>query len=78
MPLRTIFLSAHLRVSHQPMPESVPRGIIRDDNTYIFNNATYKPLTREMEEELMLVAEHLGRAMQGALARKFETGPNCE
>lgn len=73
-PLRTVFLSAHLRVSQQPVPARVPRGIIGQDNAFIFNRADYEPVSPEMECELRHVAEHLGRAMQSAIARKFETG----
>jgi hypothetical protein len=72
-PLRTTFLSAHLRASRQPMPERPPRGIIGEDDTFIFNNADYKPVSVEIEAELKLVAEHLGQAMQRAITRKFET-----
>ena len=74
-PLRTQFLSAHLRISQQSVPQQVPRGIIQKDDTYIFNDALYARTSPEMEEELRVVADHLGGAMQRAIGRKFETGP---
>lgn len=72
-PLSTTFLSAHGRVSRQPVPERVPRGIIRKDQAFIFNDADYELLTPEIEADLREVAAHLGEATQRAIARKFRT-----
>jgi hypothetical protein len=71
-PLRTMFLSAHLRISGQPIPERIPHGLIQQDNAFIFNDASYRQISGEMEDELRIVADHLGQAMQRAIARKFE------
>jgi hypothetical protein len=72
-PLRTMYLSAHLRTSRERVPERVPRGIIRRDNAFVFNDADYELLSPAKEEEIRFVAGHLGTAVQRALARKFET-----
>jgi hypothetical protein len=74
-PQRTMYLSAHARISRKPIPKAAPRGIIRQDDAYVFNNADYARLSPEIEEELHSVAADLGGAMQRALVRKFETGP---
>ncbi|HXH92322.1 MAG TPA: hypothetical protein VNN25_12140 [Thermoanaerobaculia bacterium] len=74
-PQRTTYLSAHARISHKPIPKVAPRGIIRQDDAYVFNNADYALLSPEIEEEIRSVAADLGGAMQRALVRKFETGP---
>jgi len=73
-PLRTTFLSCHFRVSRGPIPLQVPPGIIRRDNAFVFNDADYRLLPPELEEEVRRVAEDLGGAMQRAIARTFETG----
>jgi len=74
-PLRTMFLSSHIRQARKPVPDRVPRGILSQDDAYIFNNADYVLLTPEMEADIRSVAIDLGAAMQRAIARKFETGP---
>ncbi|HVE70942.1 MAG TPA: hypothetical protein VNI54_06200 [Thermoanaerobaculia bacterium] len=74
-PQRTLYLAAHARISQKPVPKVAPRGIIRQDGAYIFNDAEYARLSPEMEEEIRSVAADLGGAMQRALERKFETGP---
>lgn len=74
-PLGVEFLSAHHRVSRRRVPERAPRGIIRQDDALVFNMADYRLVSGEVEEELRLVAAHLGQAMQRAVARKFRTAP---
>ncbi len=73
-PMRSTFLSAHLRISERPVPERAPRGIIGDDDAFVWNDATYRSTPPAMEEELQVVADHLGKAMQRAIVRTFETG----
>lgn len=75
-PLRTMYLSAHMRTSRQPVPERAPRGVIRQDDAYVFNDADYARLPPAIEDELRAFASDLGGAMQRAIARKFETGPD--
>ena len=72
-PLATMYLSAHRRTSRGPVPERAPRGIIRRDNAFVFNDADYQLLSSAEEEEIRFVAGHLGTAMQRAIVRKFET-----
>src|SRR5262249_35814828 len=36
-PLATLYLSAHLRTSRRPVPERAPRGVIAQDDAYVFN-----------------------------------------
>lgn len=74
-PLRTMYLSSHVRRARKPVPDRAPRGILSQDDAYIFNNADYSLLTPEMEDDIRSVANDLGGAMQRAIARKFETGP---
>jgi hypothetical protein len=74
-PLRTMYLSAHMRTSRKPVPERAVRGIIGPDDAYVFNDADYSMLSPEIERDIRSVAEDLGRAMQQAVVRKFETGP---
>lgn len=74
-PLRTMFLSAHMRTSRKPVPERAPHGIIGVDDAFVFNNADYSMLSPEVEQDMRSVAEDLGRAMQNAVVRKFETVP---
>jgi hypothetical protein len=74
-PLRTMFLSAHMRISRKPVPDRAPHGIIGTDDAYVFNNADYAFLSPDIERDMHSVAADLGRAMQQALVRKFETGP---
>jgi hypothetical protein len=74
-PLRTMYLSAHMRTARKPVPDSVPHGIIRDDDAYVFNNADYSLLPPEIERDMRSVAHDLGNAMQQAIVRKFETSP---
>jgi hypothetical protein len=74
-PLCTMYLSAHLRTSRGRVPDRVPRGIIRRDNAFVFNDADYQLLSPAEEEEIRFVAGHLGTAMQRAIVRKFETTP---
>jgi hypothetical protein len=74
-PLRTMYLSAHMRTSRKAVPERAVRGIIGPDDAYVFNDADYSMLSPEIERDLRSVAEDLGRAMQQAVVRKFETGP---
>jgi hypothetical protein len=71
-PQETLYLSSHVRTSRRPVPERVQRGIIREDDAIVFNNADYRHITPEMEPELRSVAAHLGQSMQRAIARKFE------
>ena len=68
-----MYLSAHRRTSRGPVPERAPRGIIRRDNAFVFNDADYQLLSSAEEEEIRFVAGHLGTAMQRAIVRKFET-----
>jgi energy-coupling factor transporter ATP-binding protein EcfA2 len=72
-PLATMYLSAHLRTSRGRVPDRAPRGIIRRDNAFVFNDADYQLLSPAVEEEIRFVAGHLGTAMQRAIVRKFET-----
>ena len=72
-PLRTAFLSAHGRVSTRPLPERAPRGLISDDDRFIFNDAEYRSLPEETENELREVAAQLGQALQSAIVRRFRT-----
>jgi hypothetical protein len=74
-PLRTMYLSAHMRTSRKAVPDRAPRGIIGPDDAFVFNDADYSMLSPEVERDLRSVAEDLGRAMQQAIVRKFETGP---
>jgi hypothetical protein len=74
-PLRTMYLSAHTRISRKPIPERAPCGIIPADDAYVFNNADYALLTPETEADMRSVAADLGAAMQRAIVRKFQTGP---
>ena len=69
------YLSAHLRTSRERVPDHAPRGIIRRDNAFVFNDADYQRLSPAAEEEMRFVAGHLGTAMQRAIERKFETSP---
>lgn len=73
-PLGTTYLSAHGRVSRQPVPPRAPRGIIASDEVFIFNEAEYRLLPREIEDELREVAADLGEATRTAISRKFQTG----
>jgi len=75
-PLGTRFLSTHFRISRRPLPVGAPRGIIRRDDAFIFNDADYALLPPDMEEELRLVARDLGAAVQRALERTFQTTPD--
>ena len=72
-PLGTTYLSAHGRVSRQPVPARVPRGIIADDDVFIFNAAEYRLLPSTIEDELREVAADLGDATRRAITRKFQT-----
>ena len=72
-PLCSEFVSAHLRVSLRRIPERVPRGIIAQDNTFIFKQSTITPVSPEMEAELRQVAAHLAPVIRNAIARTFET-----
>ncbi|HEU4889421.1 MAG TPA: hypothetical protein VFV49_16160 [Thermoanaerobaculia bacterium] len=72
-PRCTTFLSAHRRVSKTPLPERVPGGIITRDHTFVFNEAVYRLVEDEIEEELREVAAHLGQATQWAITQKFVT-----
>jgi hypothetical protein len=74
-PLCTTYLSAHRRVSRNPVPEVAPHGVIGRDEVFIFNNADYELLEPELEDELRDVAAQLGGAMQRAIARKFVVAP---
>jgi hypothetical protein len=75
-PLCSTFLSAHFRISRAPVPESFPRGVVAEDDAFIFNNADYEKVPRDIEDELRVVADHLGGSIQRAIARKFVTSPN--
>jgi hypothetical protein len=72
-PLGTTYLSAHQRVSHNPAPARVARGIIGRDEMIIFNEADYHRLPPAIEDEMREVAEDLGEATRKAIARKFRT-----
>lgn len=72
-PRCTTYLSAHRRVSKTPLPERVPSGIIARDHTFVFNEAVYRLMEDELEDELREVAAHLGQATQYAITRKFQT-----
>ena len=74
-PLSTLYLSAHMRTSRRPVPERAPRGVIWQDDAYVFNDADYARLSPALEAEMRSVADDLGRVIQRAIARKFETGP---
>ena len=74
-PLCTLYLSAHMRTSLQPVPERAPRGVIGEDDAYVFNNADYARLSPALEADMRSVADDLGGAMQRAIVRKFEAGP---
>jgi hypothetical protein len=51
-PVRTMFLSAHMRISRKPVPERAPWGIIGPDDAYVFNNADYSFLSPEVERDM--------------------------
>jgi len=77
-PLGTTYLSAHRRVSQNPVPARAPRGIIGRDEMIIFNNADYHRLPDELEGDMRDVAAHLGEATRRAIARKFQAGSHLE
>ena len=72
-PNATSYLSAHFRISRKPVPERVPRGVIRHDHAFIFNDADYALLPRDVEEEVRGVAAELGGVIERAIQRKFVT-----
>ena len=74
-PLGARLLSGHLQLSKRPIPQRVPRGIIREDDAFVSNRSTLRPIPPEMEEDVERIADHLGPAMQRAIARRFDTGP---
>ena len=73
-PLQDRVVSAHFRISPRPLPGRFPEGIVRDDDAFVFNNAVYRALPAEMDEELRWVADHLGVAVRLAVSQRFETG----
>jgi hypothetical protein len=71
-PAATTFLSAHQRVSRRPVPDGAPRGVIREDDAFVFNNADYRLLPANVDLELREVAAQLGDLLRHEIERRFE------
>ena len=74
-PLGTMVLSAHSRISRSPVPERAPRGIVGEDDAFIFNDADYQLLEPEIEAEVQHAGTELAGLIQREVERRFETEP---
>ncbi len=70
------FWSAHLRVGHDPVPEQLPKGLLANGTAFVYNEAEYRLVPPEYEDELRVVADHLGQAMNFSLSKAFQTTLN--
>jgi hypothetical protein len=75
-PLATMVLSAHNRLSRRPVPERAPRGIVGEDDAFVFNDADYQRLRPEIEEEMQQAGTTLAGLIQREIERRFEVSPH--
>lgn len=69
------FLSAHNFVGPAPVPETVPFGLVTDDDPYVLSprrGATYRLVVGPIEEELREAAQWIGLFVRRAVGKKFE------
>lgn len=74
-PAATMVLSAHFRLSRRPVPNRAPRGVIRQDDAFVFNDANYQRLTPEVEAETAEVGTEIAGLLRREVERRFEVGP---
>lgn len=75
-PLAATVLSAHHRISRRPVPEHAPRGIVREDDALVFNNADYARLGADVERELQPTGMDLADLIRREVERRFEISPD--
>lgn len=75
-PLVNRRLSAHAVVAGMRAPDQFPFGLLDRSLVVSFSaGARYERLDASLQEELGLVGKELGHLLQGAIERRFHTGP---
>jgi hypothetical protein len=58
------------------VPERAPRGIVGEDDAFVFNDADYQRLRPEIEEEMQQAGTTLAGLIQREIERRFEVSPH--